>query len=497
MKPVADRFLFQAAWASFGQLVQLVFAVGGLVILVRLLGPAAYGHFAVALVCVGLCEILVGGHAADGMVSVRDLRPAHENALFWSLAALGFACGAGLWLARAPLAGLFGLDEAAAVIGAAAWLPLLTALTTVPGQLLVRDVRFSALSVNSGAAALVATLAGIAAALGGMGVFSLVLMEYVRRILTLVLHLRASRWRPGFGFAAADSLEIIRRAGGRIENRAVQYISAEAMPRGLIGAVLGADMLGIYVVAKRLLDQLNGVLSGPIGAVSLPAVAEFREDGERMRRLVTKAIRASTITYWPALLGLVVVAPVLVPVMLGPGWGTAAPVIQILAVAALRVPLSGFTNAFFAARGEHRIISRLQWISLGLGLAFLVAGLSWGLIGACLALAARQWAAWPFGAVAISRATGVSALEQARVLALAGTVPCLMGACVAALSLILPTSWPDTARLAALTLFGLAAYPAIWMAISPTARGVLPSTLGHMVRGNAAEAVKGLKQLLL
>ncbi len=497
MTASADRFVSQAAWASVGQLVQALIAFGGLIVLVRLLGAEAYGLFAIALIAVGLLEILVGGHAADGVISIEDLRPAHTDTLFWTLAAIGGAGGLLLWTAGPAVARMLGIDDAAPVIASVAGLPLLTALIAVPGQLLIRRVEFSALTISASLAAALATSAGVLAAINDMGVTSLVIMEYVRRTLTLAMQLYSARWRPGFAFDRHDAHVALRLGGGRIENVAIQHVSTQTMPRGLIGAVLGADMLGVYTVAKRLIDQLNGVLTGPIAAIAQPAVASFRNDDQRLVWIVARAIRVSTIAFWPALIGLIAIAPLLVPVMLGPGLILAVPVVQILALAALRAPLTGFTTAFFAARGQHRVITRLQINSLLLGALLLPIGLYWGLEGACWALAARQWLAWPFGAVAIARAIGMSPMQQLRVLAAAGIAPCLMGASVFGLMIWFPSGLPDGVRLAIVTMMGVILYPLWWMAVFPRARRLLLLAMRDALRGDAKGVVRSIKAIAL
>ncbi|MGB3470394.1 MAG: oligosaccharide flippase family protein [Erythrobacter sp.] len=496
MKPAKGGFLLQALWASLGQLFQAVLAFAGLLILVRLLGPEAYGIFAIALICVGFCEIVVGGHTGDGIVSIAELRASHTHSLFGLLATVGLAAGAGLWLAQDLLAQAFGVEQAGPVIAAASALPLLSAMTTVPAQLLARDVRFSVLSTGTGLGAVAAIGAGVYGALSGWGVFSLVFMEYVRRTVILLVAVYATRWRPGCDFHRADAWEITRPALGRVENRAVQYVSSEAMPRTLIGAVLGPDMLGIYVIAKRLLDQLNNVLSGPISAVSMPAFALARGNSEELRRIMSKAIRGSTLVFWPALIGLLIVSPTLLPLLFGEQLDGLVVVVQILIIASLRTPLSGFTSALFIGLGDQRTVSRLQWISLGIGAILLAIGLQYGLIGASLALAARQWLAWPFGASAISKSINLSATEQVRVFGQSALPSCLMGAAVGLASFLLPGDLSQIATLVCLSAIGVIVYPLCWMAVSPRERTIIPEVFHHIVHGRLRDALHCAKALV-
>lgn len=486
----------QAFWAGFGQIIQAIIALIGLTILVSSLGAESYGLYAVAILCVSLCDILVGGHAGDGIVSIEDLRPTHTSSLFWILVALAFVSGGCLWFAQGLIADMLEMAEAASLIGFACGLPLLTALTTVPNQILVRRVAFSALARGSAAGALVGTAAGITSALAQAGPFSLIIMEYVRRITILAFNLNASGWRPAVSMHPVDAMVIGRIGLGRIENQAVQFFSTQALPRVLIGAALGPASLGIYVIAKRLLDQLNGILSGPISAVLLPAFARARHDPIELRRIMEKAIRASTMMFWPALLGLAVVAPVAVPVLFGSNLAEVTPIIQILIIASLRTPLSGFTNALFAGLGHQRTISRLQWVSFAMGALLLAVAIPGGLVWMASAIALKQWLVWPLSAVAISRTIGLSPKSQLTILARSALAPCLMAIGVAALSEAIDARIAPIVELMVLVLAGLLLYPLALISTSSTARRIIPQAFRMVVMGQIRQGVSRARELL-
>ncbi len=497
MTNASDRFILQAIWAGGGQLFQLALTTLGFFVLVRLLGASAYGIYAIALVCVGIAEIFVGGHVAYTIVSTADLRASHKNALFWALVALGTAAGLILWFFRGLIAALFNLPGAAEILQAAALLPLLTALTSVPSKLLERHVNLSALSFNMGLASIAATLSGIAAAINDMGPLSLIVMEYVRRIVTLVLHLRSAGWMPGASFKSADTRAMLIPAIGWIHGHAVKFGATIAAPRIIIGAILGPEALGIYVICRRTIEQINGVFSGPISAISAPFAAQSREDKRRQQAFVTAAITAATLIFGPALLGLFFVAPLFVPVVFGKDLTAAVPLLQLMCIGSLRTLLSGFANSFFSGKGDHRTVTRLQWLSLALATALLLIGAPFGLIGVGVALIIRQWLAWPFIARAMFKTTGMTPLEQQKVMARAAIAPVLMAVLVYLAAQTIPSSWSMFTQLVILVAIGAIAYPAVFLAVSHKARKVLPEAARVAMNGNARAAISTLRQLLV
>jgi len=483
-------YLLQAVWASLGQIVQVVIAFVSLATLARILGAEAYGLYAVALMCVGLADLLVGGHAGQGLVSIPALRSTHSSSLFWVLVAVACFTGLGLWFGRDLISSAIGVKEAAAVVGYSCGLPLISAMTTVPSQLLVREVRFDALSRGSATGALIGAFAGIAAALAGLGPASLVVMEYVRRLTILGLAFKSASWFPKSRFDRDDVIQILRPAFRRIENQSVQYFSTNFMPRAIIAALLGPVSLGIYVIATRFIDQLNSVLSGPISGVALPAFAKARDTKDELVRILLKAIRGSTIAYWPALLGAAIVAPLAIPILFGSEMAPAAPIVQLMIIGSLRTPLSGFTNALFVGLDDHNAITRLQLISLFVGGFFLVLGSPWGLEGMTLGLALRQWFMWPIAAKAIDRSIGVGPGTQFMTMLQTATAPCLMALAVLLLAVAWPFESSPSLKLLTLIVTGLAAYPVALMMTSRSARLVIPDVAALMFSGKPAQAFR-------
>ena len=102
--------------------------LASLIILANLLGPEVYGLFILALVVVGLVEVLVGGHTAEIIVQKQDLEPGHEAAVFCLQLTVASLSAVAIWLGMDVIAGWMeapGLSEIA--LGVAV-LPLLTAL---------------------------------------------------------------------------------------------------------------------------------------------------------------------------------------------------------------------------------------------------------------------------------------------------------------------------------------------------------------------------------
>ncbi|HIC80020.1 MAG TPA: hypothetical protein EYP07_03515 [Kiloniellaceae bacterium] len=492
----AQTLIAQTAWASAGQIIQVVTGLVSLIVLVRLLGAETYGVFALGLLFTMLADVFVGGHAADGVVQKKTLTEAEKSAVYAALVGAGLLCASLLVAAGSLAAGLFDTPGLSEILPVMALLPLLTAATSVPNQLLVRDLRFSTLAKVSAVASILAVSLGIALAFAGFGIWSLVGLELARRAIGLILKHLAVRWVPKPGFSTGDLSAMARFGLRRIENKVLSYISIQALPRGIIGYVLGTEALGFFVVARRFIDQLNAVLSGPMAAVALPATARLRSEPAKIESQIASLIRVGTWTFWPALLGALVTAPLLLPLVFGRDWADAVIVMQILVLASLRTPLSGFAANVLTAYGALGDISRARLIAIAVGAVTCGIGAQFGLAGAVAGLALRQWILAPVLAAFVARHSGVAVSRQFGVLVRAAVPSVIMALMVAALGWSIGGQLAPPFELAVLVASGVVLYPLLWLAWNADARPSALAALNDLLRGDRAAATRSLKGVI-
>lgn len=406
----------QYAWALSGQVAQALLALASIAVIARLLGPEVYGVFALTMLIAGMAEILVGGHVTDFLVQKPAVTDGDRNAAFVLTLFLAMTIAAALVIAAPLVATILGHSDIAELVPAVAALIVLTAGANVPTNLLVRGMNFNVLARIDTTTGLAAFVLGTALAYAGAGIWSLLVMEIARRGLRLLLVAIAAKWVPGISFRWHNAVELWIFARSRLLGAFFQYL-AQATPRLVIQAMLGTQALGYFAVASRLLDQAIGLITGPLVAVAFPAAARTKGDLEHLRDLLARAIATSTAVAWPAILGFVVVAPIAVPLLLGPDWVGAVLTVQILTLTALRSSASGFNGAIILGLGRADLRMRLNLINASVGLLLCPIGALIGVEGVAAAMLVRAFISWPVGAAYVERLTGFAARQQFRIAA--------------------------------------------------------------------------------
>jgi O-antigen/teichoic acid export membrane protein len=322
-------------------------------ILARFLSPSDFGLMAMAMVVVGIVQAFNDMGISNAVIQRRETTGEKLSSLFWLEIAAGGALFVITVLLTPPTVWFYSEPRLTEVM---LWISTIF-LVTPPGQLylvlLQRDLRFRDLSIIEIAAMVVSTIIMIAAAYFGLGVMALVIGQIVyfgaRSLLLVAVGLPG--WRPRLHFRAADLSGYIGFGLYQMGERTVTYFAINAI-KLIIGRYLGADALGRYYVAYQVIVFPVMRISTVIMSVAFPIFAKFQEIDELLRRGYLHLARIISFTMFPALAVAFVASPVLVPLLLGPGWAEVTPIFLALCVVALFKVLGATAVPTYLARGR-------------------------------------------------------------------------------------------------------------------------------------------------
>ena len=426
---IALRFFEGALWTTARNLLQVALSLVALTIVARELGPSTYGLFGVAMLVYGVAEMVCGGAFTDSLVQRKQIEPGHLDATFWLTSALALLAACLMAAFAVPLAALAGQADAADIVLAlAAVLPLAVA-SRVPMALLARDLRFKATAQIGAAATIASCTLGIALALRGGGIWTLVAMEALRVLVTLVGAFIAVAWRP-LGRGRLQHLrDLWRFNAGVLLTYGIGYADLH-LPRLLVSHLLGTQALGIFMLAIRVYGELSRLLTEPLHGVAMSTCARLQDAAAQMRRSIIGLYGASRLVVFPLYLGMVAVTPWWLPLLFGEQWLAAVPATQLLMLGGVRLATGAYNSAVLLGTGHVRATALLFAAGAAASLLAFPLLASWGVAGAAVAMLLRQFGTWPLALLLIRRATGLGAADQ-----LAGTLAPLTAAATAAVSI--------------------------------------------------------------
>jgi O-antigen/teichoic acid export membrane protein len=387
-----------ARWSALGGGVVAIVDFLQVTVLARIVGPEAYGLMAAVLVVIGFSRIIGRMGFTESLIHHQNVTRAELDSVYW----LNIASGLLMWAActlAAPLVSSAMNLPLTGLLRATAYVLLLDAAGSQFDALFRKELNFRLVSMIEILSLVVGTTVAITYALYFHGgAFALVAGHLTRAATRLVMFLAlAARagWLPGFAFRLADAARHLAFGGYRTGAMVAIYVANRA-DQVLVGSLMGAQPLGYYNLAFQIAREPISKTTPVINNLALPAFAMVQDDRAKVRRGYLDMIGIMMMVTAPLFIGMGVVAPFVVPTLLGVQWAPAVPLIQVLVVFALFASVNNATGPVIWATGHARWsfwwntammflkplvlipcaltgdVMNVAWGMLGLGLATLV-----------------------------------------------------------------------------------------------------------------------------
>lgn len=422
-------------WRSGSQIGTQIVSWASTLIVIRLLAPQDYGLFAMAQVMLVLLNTMNGYGLASALIREEVVTEERLRQTLGMLVLLNFGLALIQFLAAPLVAMWFEQPQVADLLRVQSLLYLSIPFCALPHAILSRRMDFRRPAQVRLLAAIAGALTALTGALSGWGVWTLVLAPMAILYTEAIGMTRAARApiRPSFRFAGAG--HIAGFGGVMTATQLFWFIQSQADVM-IAGRVLDAHSLGVYTTGLFVAQLLAAKFVPPINEVAYAAYSrQYAQGGGAVERPDTAdrgaagllaTIRLVMLVALPAYAGLAVVAPALVPVLLGEQWHEIAPLLPVLSLAMAMMTLQILFAPATNARGVPMAALRITMIgSVMMPAAFFI-GSHWGLMGF----------AWGWvGGMAVLTAATVRLSGRILGLTLAGLVRAVLPPLAAALAM--------------------------------------------------------------
>ncbi|WP_152187645.1 lipopolysaccharide biosynthesis protein [Georgenia satyanarayanai] len=404
------------SWTLLSNWVAAGLQIATTVVLARLLTPADFGLMAMALTLTVIVTQFRQLGLSQAVVQRENLTWTQVNALFWVNAAAGVLLAVVVAAAGVPLAAFYGEPAVVSLCAALGAGFVFSGLAVQHGALLNRAMQFRRIAVRNMAAGVLSSAAAVAAALLGMGVWSLVVQNVSALVIATALNWWAVPWRPSRPSGLREALPLLT-FGAHVSVANLCYTLSRQADNVIIGRVLDAGALGLYSRAYSLLMLPLRQLKTPVQAVMVPALASLQGEPERYRDAYRRAVSGLSHAGMPAVVVMAVTSHELVLVVLGEQWVGAAPLFQVLAVAGFVQLVSTTTGWIFTSTGRGAAYAGWAVVNGAVTIGGFAVGVRWGVTGVAVSYAVTQLLLLVPAFVVACRDTALSPADPFRAMA--------------------------------------------------------------------------------
>lgn len=383
--PVPERGLGTTAargvlWTGGGQVLRQLLQVVTSVLLARLLMPADFGLLGMALVFYGLVQLFADFGLGAAIVQSREVTPTALASSFWLNMIVAVILALALAAAAPGIADFFGNARLGPIVMVLSFGLVFGGLVVVPRAILFKRLRFPEIAKAQVAGSAVGAVCAVALAWSGFGVWSLVVQPLVGSATTMALTVFYARWIPRLQFRWRSIRGMVGFSAAVLGADVVNYAHREG-DNLFVGKFLGSGPLGYYSLAYQLMLYPMNQVSQVIVRILFPVLSTLQDQWARYREVYLKAVGAIALITFPMMVGLFAVARDLVTVVFGVKWLPMVPVLQILCWAGLLQSVATTAGLIYLSTGNAGVRLRFSLVSTPVFLAFVVAGLPWGVEG--------------------------------------------------------------------------------------------------------------------
>jgi len=373
-------------WNGVGNVARQVLLIVTLIVMARFVTPEDFGVYTILMIFVNFMAIFSSMGTSQVVVHLDNPNQRMLSSLFYFNICMGLALFTLLFFLAWPIAAFFDSPDLVHLLQIIGLSFVISTLGLVQKSLLEKAMLFKRLVLIETVALTISSIAGMAAAIDGLGVNSFLIMALSNAsILTVGLWLN-SHWRPSLSFSLDDIKQVWAYSINLTGFSFINYFARQS-DQFLIGKFIGSGALGVYSVAYKIMLYPLQNVSRVIVRVLFPAFAEVKHDNTRFKSGYLKAIAFIALLTFPIMAGLFAVAENFVDVVFGEKWHQMIVLLMILVPIGLMQSIVTTVGSIYLAKGTTKLMLKIGALNAVVTVISFIIGIPFGVEGVAIAYA--------------------------------------------------------------------------------------------------------------
>ena len=383
------------------------------IILARILTPTDFGIFALVMFFVAISQVLVDRGLSTALIQSQTASPEQQTALFWCTMIVALVLGAIIAVIAPAFARYFGYPVLKPLLYVCAAIVPTSAFASVPTALLQRRLRFDIIAKSGLIASLLSAVASVTSAVYGAGVWSFAIQAAIYSVTNSFLIWIFGGWSP-LRKMHLGSAKHLMHFGSYVTFASLLDVFYTNGASLIIGRLHGARDLGFFNRAQNLQNLPGNILAAIVTRVALPLFSAKQDDNISLvngMRIVQGAIMLINL---PLMAALAIMPDLIINLLYGPKWLSAAPILAILSIGGILFPLQIVNMQLLLSQGRSGLSLKVEISKKFIGLLSLLIGSIFGLKGLAIGQAISVYIGFFINAVIVGETIGYTLFRQLR-----------------------------------------------------------------------------------
>jgi O-antigen/teichoic acid export membrane protein len=332
------------------QLLNLIFGI----FLARLLTPADYGMVGMLAIFSLIAATLQESGFTAALANKKEVSHRDYNAVFWFSVLTGCTLYLLLFFASPLIAAFYEIPELTALARYSFLGFLISSFGVAQNAYLFRNLMVKQKSISLIVALLVSGCVGVTMAYFGFAYWGIATQSIVYIATINLCYLYFSPWRPTFNFDFSPIRSMFVFSSKLLLTNIFKHLNDHILTI-ILGKYYSDKDAGYFSQAHKWNYMGHSLISGMVNGVAQPVLVSTGDERERLQRVFRKMLRFTAFIAFPAMWGLALIVPELIPIAITDKWLPCVPILQILCIGGAFIPIITLYTNMIISRGRSDI----------------------------------------------------------------------------------------------------------------------------------------------
>lgn len=368
-----DKTVKGVGWSAIDNAAQygVSFLVG--IVLARLLSPDDYGLLGIIAIFTAICTALIDGGFTTALIRKKDATEDDYNTGFIVNLSLSILLYLLIYFCAPAIADFFKREELVSLTRVSSLGIIMAALALVQRTRLTKRIDFKTQTKITLIASVISGVVGIAMALLGYGVWSLVAQNLVKEGLRMVFLWIYNRWIPKLKFSMDSFKELFGFGWKMMVSELINSVWKE-FTQVIVARFYSPASLGQYTRAGQFSSLFSKNLTSVVQRVTFPTLSNIQDDKVRLTNAYRRIIKTTMFITAVCMFFLGAVSEPLIYCLIGPKWNEAAVYLTLICISNSLYPLHAINLNMLSVQGRSDLFLGLEIVKKIIALGPLFVG---------------------------------------------------------------------------------------------------------------------------
>ena len=332
------------------QLLNLIFGI----FLARLLTPADYGMVGMLAIFSLIAATLQESGFTAALANKKEVSHRDYNAVFWFSVLTGCTLYLLLFFASPLIAAFYEIPELTTLARYSFLGFLISSFGVAQNAYLFRNLMVKQKSISLIVALLVSGCVGVTMAYFGFAYWGIATQSIVYIATINLCYLYFSPWRPTFNIDFSPIRSMFVFSSKLLLTNIFKHLNDHILTI-ILGKYYSDKDAGYFSQAHKWNYMGHSLISGMVNGVAQPVLVSTGDERERLQRVFRKMLRFTAFIAFPAMWGLALIVPELIPIAITDKWLPCVPILQILCIGGAFIPIITLYTNMIISRGRSDI----------------------------------------------------------------------------------------------------------------------------------------------